>query len=74
MFVAPTAIGKGIGRLLFSYLLGHCQAEGINKVHILADPHSAGFYEKMRCLYQEEKPSTIANRTTLLYIINITMA
>ena len=71
MFVAPLSIGKGIGRLLFTHLLGHCQAHRINKVQILADPHSGGFYQKMGCVYQEERPSTIANRTTPLYALII---
>ncbi|MDJ0624281.1 MAG: GNAT family N-acetyltransferase [Desulfocapsaceae bacterium] len=71
MFVDPISIGKGIGRLLFTHLLNHCQVHKISKVRILADPHSRGFYDKMGCIYKGEQPSTIANRTTPLYTLDI---
>lgn len=69
MFVDPMWIGKGIGRSLFAHLGSQCMAQLIKKVRILADPHSGGFYDKMGCIYAGEYPSTIAGRTTPLYIL-----
>lgn len=64
MFVEPLSIGKGIGTKMFDHLRKRCAYRGINKLGILADPNSRGFYEKMGCEYKREYPSTIKNRTT----------
>lgn len=73
MFIDPPDIGKGIGTELFNHLRKRCIAKQINKVGILADPNSRGFYEKMGCIYQREYPSTIKGRTTpyLQYISEV---
>ena len=71
MFVIPKLIGFGVGRQLFSHLYAWCTSQAIGKVHILADPHSRGFYEKMGCEYQREYPSTIPGRTTPLLVLAI---
>lgn len=64
MFIEPRSIGKGIGTKMFCHLRKRCGCRGINKLGILADPNSRGFYEKMDCEYKREYPSTIKNRTT----------
>lgn len=64
MFLQPMHIGKGIGSRMFHHMRKKCKAEGINKLGILADPNSKGFYEKMGCEYLGEFSSTIKNRTT----------
>jgi GNAT superfamily N-acetyltransferase len=69
LFVDPDWIGRGIGRLLIGHLRSQCMAHSISKVRILADPHSRGFYDKIGCIYKGDQPSSIANRTTPLYIL-----
>lgn len=64
MFIETSSIGNGIGTQLFEHLRERCRARGINKIGILADPNSRGFYEKMGCEYRCDYPSTIKDRTT----------
>lgn len=71
MFINPKHIGKGIGTRMFDNLRGRCSAKGISQLHILADPHARGFYEKMGCEYLREFPSTIENRTTPYMLLRI---
>ena len=71
MFIEPNHLGDGIGTLLFKHLHKRCITRGINTLKILADPNARGFYEKMGCVYQEEYPSTIKNRTTPLLHFHI---
>ncbi|MEN8251487.1 MAG: GNAT family N-acetyltransferase [Bacteroidota bacterium] len=71
MFVVPRNIGQGIGTKLFNHLRKWCQSNEVYELGILADPHSIGFYEKKGCDYQREYPSTIANRTTPLFVFKI---
>ncbi len=71
MFVRPSMIGSGLGRQMFVHLYTWCLSKSIEAIHILADPHSRGFYEKMGCAYQREYPSTIPGRTTPLLLLPI---
>jgi GNAT superfamily N-acetyltransferase len=71
MFVAPKHIGRGIGTIMFDNLRKRCEMKGIRKLRILADPNARGFYEKMGCNYQGEFPSTIAGRTTPMFVLTI---
>lgn len=71
MFVAPKYIGRGIGTIMFNHLRKRCEMKGIRKLGILADPNARGFYEKMGCNYQGEFPSTIAGRTTPLFVLTM---
>ena len=43
IFIRPQHIGKGFGRKLMNHLRVLCNDLGIDKVHILSDPHAAGF-------------------------------
>lgn len=71
MFITPQNIGQGIGRKMFNHLRKWCQFTGVEKLGILADPNSRGFYEKMGCKYQKEFPSTISTRTTPWLVLKI---
>ncbi len=46
-WVAPAAMGRGVGRALFRHLLGRAGALGAQRVEIEADPNAEGFYLKM---------------------------
>jgi GNAT superfamily N-acetyltransferase len=71
MFIAPKYIGRGIGTIMFDHLRKRCEIKGIRKLGILSDPNARGFYEKMGCDYQGEFPSTIAGRTTPLFVLTM---
>ena len=47
LFVAPTAIGQGVGKRLAEYMIGVAAAAGYRTLFIESDPNAAGFYEKM---------------------------
>lgn len=45
-FVAPEAIGTGVGRVLFAATAELARAHGFRKIEIAADPHAEGFYSR----------------------------
>ncbi|WP_329440502.1 GNAT family N-acetyltransferase [Streptomyces sp. NBC_01426] len=47
LFVDPSAIGRGIGRLLYRDVVRRSVALGTRRLLIDADPHAAGFYRAM---------------------------
>ncbi|NEB74834.1 GNAT family N-acetyltransferase [Streptomyces sp. SID14478] len=47
MFVAPEAIGGGVGRLLFDHLREAARAAGFTRISWAADPNALPFYEAM---------------------------
>jgi GNAT superfamily N-acetyltransferase len=46
-FVAPEAIGSGLGRALLDHAKKTARAEGYDELIAIADPNAAAFYEKM---------------------------
>ena len=71
MFVHPQVIGQNLGRLMFEHMRRLCKKRKVRVVHILADPHSQPFYQKMGCRYQREYPSSIAGRTTPYFLCDM---
>lgn len=61
-WVAPTRMGEGIGRALFTHAVEHCRAIGARRLWISADPNAEGFYARMRARRVDEVPSTPAGR------------
>ncbi|MDP6952289.1 MAG: GNAT family N-acetyltransferase [Alphaproteobacteria bacterium] len=49
LFVAPGAIGKGVGRALWSDLTDHARRAGAETLRVDSDPHAEGFYRAMGC-------------------------
>ncbi|MFF4434738.1 GNAT family N-acetyltransferase [Streptomyces sp. NPDC001513] len=47
LFVEPSAIGQGVGRLLYRDVLRRAVELGVRRLVIDADPHAAGFYRAM---------------------------
>ncbi|MGW5850248.1 GNAT family N-acetyltransferase [Streptomyces sp. NPDC055254] len=47
LFVEPSAIGRGVGRLLYRDALRRAAELGFRELVIDADPHAAGFYRAM---------------------------
>ncbi|MFE2426196.1 GNAT family N-acetyltransferase [Streptomyces sp. NPDC059373] len=57
MFVDPTAIGQGFGRLLFEHLLATARDTGFRRLTIDADPNAEPFYRAMGAVRIGETPS-----------------
>lgn len=47
LFVAPEAMGQGVGRQLVEYVKGVAAVSGYHTLFVESDPNAAGFYEKM---------------------------
>lgn len=47
LFVEPSAIGRGVGQLLYRDALHRAAELGVRRLVIDADPHAAGFYRAM---------------------------
>jgi len=57
MFVAPEAMGEGIGRALMHWLIAEARALRLSAIDIEADPGAVGFYERMGARRVGEAPS-----------------
>lgn len=57
MFVEPSAIGQGVGRLLFEHNLARGRELGFTRFRIDADPNAESFYRKMGAVRVGNAPS-----------------
>lgn len=57
LFVAPEAIGTGVGRALLLYALERARDLGARRVAVNSDPNAARFYEHMGGVRVGETPS-----------------
>lgn len=57
LFVEPTSIGTGVGRVLFRHAVRRAAAEGMKRLRIDADPNAEGFYLAMGAHRTGESPS-----------------
>ncbi len=73
LFVDPPAIGGGAGRALFAASVELARSLGARTLTILADPHAAGFYERVGALFMRNAPSdAIPGRVLPLYEYDLT--
>ncbi|WP_322814814.1 GNAT family N-acetyltransferase [Chloroflexus sp.] len=49
LWVIPSWIGQGVGRMLFTHAVAQCRAQRIAQIELDADPHAVGFYRNMGC-------------------------
>ena len=71
MFILPRYMGQYLGTEMFDHLQNWCQLRGVERLNILADPNTRGFYEKKGCVYLREFPSNISQRATPYLILLI---
>ena len=72
LFVEPTAMGRGVGRLLLRRVLAELGRCGVRQLAILADPHAAGFYEAMGARFVRMAASdAIPGRELPLYVLGL---
>ncbi len=46
-YVGPECIGKGLGKLLWTHLVGYCKENGIAGISLVTSPQAVGFYTKL---------------------------
>ena len=65
LFIAPEAMGLGVGRLLFDAMADEARRKGAKSLHILSDPGAASFYERMGAVKTGDAPSNAIPGRTL---------
>ncbi|HTR86695.1 MAG TPA: GNAT family N-acetyltransferase [Reyranella sp.] len=72
MFVEPTAMGGGTGRVLFEAAVALARRLGYRRMTILADVNAAPFYERMGARFLRHAPSdAIPGRTLPFYEVDL---
>ena len=71
-FVAPGAMGRGVGAALFADACATARAAGVERLSIGADPFAAAFYERMGAVRIGEEPSaSIPGRMLPVLVMDI---
>jgi GNAT superfamily N-acetyltransferase len=68
LFIAPDAIGTGLGRQLYRWALDQARAADAARLDILSDPFARGFYTAMGASFIEERPSEMIPGRTLPWL------
>ena len=71
LWVLPSAMGQGMGKMLWKAFCEEAKLRGVKELLILSDPHARPFYEKMGAEYVKEVPSTPEGRTLPLMRVEI---
>lgn len=66
LFIAPEAIGRGLGDQLFQHAVAQARQQGAALLTLEADPHAEGFYRKQGMERCGERPSTIFPNQALI--------
>ncbi len=59
LFVAPEAIGRGVGGRLWAHMVSEAQSSGYETVLIESDPHAEGFYRSRGAERVGSVPSSV---------------
>ena len=59
LFIAPEAIGSGLGKQLYDWALDQARMADAVSLHILSDPNARGFYTAMGASFVEDRPSKL---------------
>ncbi|MFP4518621.1 MAG: GNAT family N-acetyltransferase [Oceanicaulis sp.] len=57
LFIAPEAIGAGLGRRLYGWALDQARAADASRLDILSDPNAEPFYRAMGAVKVADQPS-----------------
>ncbi len=68
LFIAPEAIGTGLGRQLYEWAVDQARAAEAQRLDILSDPFARGFYTAMGASYIEERASKMIEGRTLPWL------
>lgn len=72
LFVLPSEIGHGYGRLLLEHFLKMITKEGVKKVRLFSEPKTEAFYQKFGFKTVGKKESSIPNRFLPIMEMNVT--
>lgn len=59
LFIAPDAIGSGLGKRLYDWALDQARMADADVLQILSDPNARGFYTAMGASFIEDRPSKL---------------
>ncbi len=68
LFIAPQAIGSGLGRQLYIWAIEQARTSDARRLDILSDPFARGFYTAMGASYIEDRPSQVITGRTLPWL------
>lgn len=71
LWIEPAWIGRGVGTLLFQHAVTLARAHGGVTLHLVADPHAVGFYQKMGMSKIGERPSVPAGRVLDVMVLHL---
>lgn len=72
LFVEPSQIGRGLGRLLLQQAVAAARAQGFREMTILADPQAADFYRRQGAEFLRMAPSdAVAGRLLPLFVLRL---
>jgi len=71
MWVDPKHIRSGVGRLLFSHLLGQLRRKGVARLMIASDPNAQGFYRALGARRVGRVSSRPAGRYLPLLVVHL---
>jgi len=60
LFIEPTYIGKGYGKILWNHALEECQKIGVREFTIITSPEARAFYLKLGATIYNEVDSLIS--------------
>jgi GNAT superfamily N-acetyltransferase len=71
MWVDPKHIATGVGRALFTHLLGRLRRAGVTRLRIASDPNAEGFYRRLGARRTGRVPSRPAGRYLPLLVVDL---
>ncbi|MBI3161153.1 MAG: GNAT family N-acetyltransferase [Chloroflexi bacterium] len=74
LWIAPEAMGKGIGAQLFHHALEQCRAKQSAVLKVESDPNARGFYEKMGAVKIDERIYEIQGQLRVLPVFEVKIA
>ncbi|AOY74908.1 GNAT family N-acetyltransferase [Clostridium formicaceticum] len=60
LYIEPTFIGKGYGKLLWTHMVSICRCHGIKEIALVTSPQAKEFYSKMGAKYIGDVDSIVA--------------
>jgi len=68
LFIAPEAIGTGLGRRLYDWALDQARAAKAGRMDILSDPFARPFYTAMGASFIKDRPSDAVSGRMLPFL------
>ncbi len=59
MYLDPSRLGRGLGRILWEHMAAHCRAKDIERIHLVCGPEPRAFYLKMGAVQTGEADSLV---------------